>query len=187
MIDSFRWSIICWLKSEASASQGGGGSGGAVRLVAPVVDGNGIVSVAGGNAVYPGGGGRIRIDTLDRFNYRNLNLTGGKVTIGTQMAAGLPDNRRLDIVEAAGLSIPVGTMNRVNVSLPVGSSTNQMVKVRASGFTNDVPITVAVIPESGNSTRFDSVITANGSNPATNTVNVVIPVDVVTHLQVWSR
>jgi hypothetical protein len=163
----------------------GGGSGGAVRLVAPVVDGNGIISVAGGSI--GGGGGRIRIDTLARLDWRNLVFSGGKATVGAQMVTGIPDNRRLDIVEAAGLSIPVGTTNRVNVTLPVGSSTNQVVKVRASGFTNDVPITVAVIPESGSSTRFESVISANGANPVTNTVNVVIPVDTVTYLQVWSK
>ena len=128
----------------------------------------------------------MRIDTLDRLAWRNL-VFSGKWTVGAQMVTGLNDNRRLDIVEAAGRIIALGTADRVNISLPVGASPNQVVKVRASGFTNDVPITVAVIPENGNSTRFDSVITANGINAVTNSVSVVIPVNSVTYLQVWSR
>jgi len=171
---------------------GGAGSGGAIRLVAPVVDGTGRLEAAGGSAQVVGNhgsAGRIRIDTLNRFAWQNLTLSpyGEKWTVGSQMVTGLSDSRRLDIMEAAGTVIPMGTTNRVVISLPPGSSTNQTVKVRASGFTNDVPITVAVIPEIGGSTRFDTVIPVTSPGPVTNVLNVVIPVDAVTHLQVWSR
>jgi hypothetical protein len=154
------------------------------------VDGNGALGTSGGGNFNNGGNGtdgRIRIDTLDRLAWTAITFNNAKWTVGARMITGLPDNRRLDIIEAAGQTVALGTTDRVNVSLPVGSSTNQVVKVRASGFTNDVPITVAVIPENGNSTRYDSLMTANGANPVTNTVNVVIPVDSVTYIQVWSR
>ncbi len=187
------------VRGTVYANGGGGpynnsGSGGMIRLVAPIVDGHrnpdgnsrpdgiNFYVVGTGNA----SGGRVRIDTLDRLAWRNL-VFSGKWTVGTQMFTGLGDPRRLDIVEAAGRSIPLGTADRVVINLPLGADTNQIVRVRASGFTNDVPITVAVIPENGGSTRYDAVIPATGGNPATNAVNVVVPVDSVTYVQVWSK
>jgi hypothetical protein len=164
------------------------GSGGSIRLVAPTV--TGAANNGGPNFLVgaPGGasGGRVRIDTLDRFAWRNLSLTG-KWTVGTQMYTGLGDARRVDIIEAAGTSIALGTTNRVSVSLPLGAPTNQVVTLRAAGFTNDVPVTLDIIPENGNSNRYDLVIPANGGNPVTNSVTVVIPVDTVTYVQAWSR
>ncbi|SRR6266568_3545832 len=166
------------------------GSSGMIRLVAPIVDGQRSGRADGINFyvanVGNASGGRVRIDTLDRLDWRNL-VFSGKWTVGTQMFTGLGDPRRLDIIEAAGRSIPLGTADRVVINLPLGSDTNQVVRVRASGFTNDVPITVAVIPENGGSTRYDAVIPATGGNPATNSVNVVLPVDSVTYVQVWSK
>jgi len=166
-------------------AKGGGGSGGAIRLLAPRVDGLGDLDVSAGFYASPG---RVRIDTLDRFAWRGFNLTGaGRWTVVAQMTTGLADSRRLDIVEVAGQTIAAGATSGVDINLPVGSDTNQLVKVRASGFTGDVPITVALIPENGRSTRYDSLIPASGSGPATNAVNVIVPIDVVTRVQVWSR
>ncbi len=170
---------------------GNHGSGGMIHLVAPIVDGNRNGQRGDGINFYvvntgDASGGRVRIDTLNRLAWRNL-VFSGKWTVGTQMFTGLGDPRRLDIIEAAGRSIPLGTADRVVINLPLGSDTNQIVRVRASGFTNDVPITVAVIPENGGSTRYDAVIPATGGNPSTNAVNVVVPVDSVTYVQVWSK
>lgn len=138
----------------------------------------------GGNV---SGSGRVRIDTLNRLAWRGLNFGGaGKWTVGTQMFTGLNDPRRLDIVEAAGRTIALGS-NPVSVTLGVGAPTNQVVRVRASGFTNDVPITVAVIPENGPSTRYDLLIPVSNGNPATNSVTVTLSVDVVSNIQVWTR
>ncbi len=167
----------------------GGGSGGAIRIVAPVVfGGNNFNQNFYVNSNGDGSYGRVRIDTLDRLAWRSLGfIQAGKWTVGTRMLTGLDDPRRLDIIEAAGTTIPVGTGSRVSITLPIGASTNQVVTVRASGFTNDVPITLVVIPENGASTRYPSVITVTGGNPGTNTMTVTLPVDAVTYLQVWSK
>ncbi len=90
-------------------------------------------------------------------------------------------------MEAAGQPIAAGITNQVLISLPPGASTNQTVRVQATGFTNDVPVTVAVAPEAGASARFDGVISISSTNPVTGTVNVVIPADSFCNVSVWTR
>jgi len=97
-----------------------------------------------------------------------------------------PGNPRLDIIEAAGRTIPEGTNNSVSILLPAETSTNQTVKVRTRGFTNDIPITVAVTPENGPSARFDSLITFTG-DPSQGEVAVILPRETVNHIYVWTR
>jgi hypothetical protein len=174
----------------------GGGSGGAIRIIAPVVSGQGNTSVnfgynfnvfGGNGSGTDGSAGRVRIDTLNRLAWRGLIFTG-KWTSGTQMITGLENNPpRLDIIEVAGGAIPEGTTNAVHYSLPVGTPTNQPVVVKATGFTNDVPITIAVTPENGPSFRFNSVIPHSGGPSSTTTVNVVFPLDAYCHLRMWTR
>ena len=93
---------------------------------------------------------------------------------------------RLDIIEAAGRAIPEGTTNAISVNLPVGAPTNQVVRVQARNFTNDVPITVAITPENAPSARFLGVITNTG-NPSIGQMTITLPVDTVCHLHVWTR
>ena len=180
------------INGQISANGGigyGGGSGGAVRVVAPVIDGVGTLNVSGANSstggTHNGGPGRTRLDCTDRFSHRNIVL-GGKGTRGSQMFVFPPNNPRLDIIEAAGTVIPVGTNAPVAISLPLGSSTNQIVRIQATGFTNDQPITVAITPENAPSARFFGVITNTG-NPSVGQVTVTLPVDTVCHLHVWTR
>jgi hypothetical protein len=175
---------------ETGGTGSGGGSGGAVRLVAPIVNGTGKISVAGGNAFNSslGGAGSIRIDTLDRYAWRNLSFDGGaKWSVGAQMYVFTPNNPRLDIVEAAGQAIAVGVTNQVTISLPPGASTNQTVRIQATGFTNDVPVTVAVVPEAGPSSQFNGTISVTSTNSTIGTVNVVIPADSFCNVSVWTH
>ena len=79
-----------------------------------------------------------------------------------------------------------GTNAPVAISLPLGSSTNQIVRIQATGFTNDQPITVAITPENARSSRYFGVITNTG-NPSVGQVTVTLPVDTVCYLQVWTR
>ena len=98
-----------------------------------------------------------------------------------------PNPPRLDVIEAAGTSIPFGTNAPVIVSLLPGSPTNQVIKVQATNFTNDVPVTVAIVPENGASAQFNGVITLASGGPSIGAVNVVIPVDTICHVNVWTR
>ena len=137
---------------------------------------------------YPGGGsnGRTRIDATDRFKYRGIGMTG-TFSRGSQMFVFPLNPPRLDIVEAAGTAIPIGTNAPVVVSLLPGSSTNQVIKVQATNFTNDVPITVSIVPENGASAQFNGLITLSSGSPPVGTVNVVIPIDTICHVNVWTR
>lgn len=177
------------IASGTGYGDGGFGSGGAIRIVAPIVSGSGelIPWIRVPQGREPGNGGWSRIDSLDRFAYRNLRLKG-RWSRGSQMIVFPPNPPRLDIVEAAGTIIPVGAAAPVDVKLSVGSPETQTVKVQGTNFTDDTPITVAVTPENGPSARYDGTIpkpvTGNTSIAA---VEVKIPVDTVCHVHVWTR
>lgn len=172
-----------------SAGNTGLGSGGAIRLVSPIVAGAGLLEVRGGqNTWYSnarGGSGRIRIDCMDRralaFTYNNSSLT-----VGANMVTFPPNLPRLDITQAAGNNIAVGNA-AVFFMLPQGSSTNQTVTVQASNFGALVPIRVTLTPDNGSSSVYDVQIDNTTVNPATVTVPVVVPVNVQVHVEAWTR
>jgi hypothetical protein len=83
------------------------GSGGAVRFVAPLVQGNGEIDLTGGNR---GAAGRLRVDTIDRtqIQFRTPGVAGA-LSVGGFLTVFPPNNPRLDIIAAAGTTIPEGT------------------------------------------------------------------------------
>lgn len=168
----------------------GGGSGGAVRVVAPVVAGNGSFVVSGGTGEahpnFNGGAGRTRIDSVDRFAHRTITL-GGKGTRGSQMFVFPAGNPRLDVINAAGTAIAEGTSAPVIVTLPVGASPNQTIRVQARGFTSDIPVRIRITPENAPSATFDGTILQTSGNPPFADINVTLPVDTVCHVHAWSR
>ena len=162
------------------------GSGGAIRIVAPVVDGNGFLDVSRCDGFSGNQNGRTRIDSLDRFAYRNITMHS-KATRGSQMFVFPSGNPRLDIISAAGTAIPEGANAPVMVTLPVGSPTTQIVRVQARGFTNKVDIRVKITPENGTSATFDGTIEQTSGNPPFADVQVTLPVDTVCHVHAWTR
>ncbi len=183
-----------FIPSDLDASVFGAGSGGAIRIVAPLVSGNGVLDCLGGiflnyvADIRRGNAGRVRIDCLDRQAFRGLTYQGvTTVSRGAQMFVLPTPLPRLDIVEAAGRAIPEGTGSLVSVELPVGSSTNQVIRIQARNFTNDVPIAVAITPENGPSRIFQAVVLQNSGNPPIAAVNVVIPPGTVNRINAWTR
>ncbi len=172
---------------DANGGNGaGGGSGGAVRLVAPIITGTGTFDVRGGGGFWANGSqGRVRIDCEDRYAFRSLRFQG-RVTQGSQMFVDPPPGGVLNIIEAAGQTIPVPATTGVQVNLPAGSSQNRQVKIAGSGFTGNVPITVVVTPETGPSSTYDTVIPITGGNGQV-AVDVVIPVGGVSQIHAWTR
>ena len=167
------------------------GSGGGIRLVAPVVAGNGSLNASGSENMWDpgrayGGAGRIRIDCMDRRSLA-LNLVPSSVaTVGANMVA-IPTNApRLDITQAAGNTIPEGTNSPVFFILPQGASTNQTVTVQARNFNALVPIRVVLTPDNGPSSSYDTNID-NTVSSASVTVPVVVPVNVQVHVNAWTR
>lgn len=165
-----------------------GGSGGAVRLVAPVVTGTGTLSVPGtGGGFYctSSGSGRTRIDCIDGYAVRTLHANGPS-SRGAQMFVFPALQPRLDIIQAAGQAIPIGAGSLVSVLLPQGATNAQTVVVQATNFTNDLPITVAVIPTDRPSTTYPALISLT-NNPPTVTVPVNLAVDATNRIMVWAN
>lgn len=168
---------------------GGGGSGGGIRLVAPLVMGSGLLRTEGGldpNYGMRGGAGRSRIDCIDGNAVRAINTSGTVASRGVQMYVFPAIRPRLDVVQVAGQSIPIGTGSEADVFLPTGSQTTQLVVVKATGFTNDVSIVVAVVPSDRASTTYPTLISLT-NNPATVSVPVNLAIDSTNRIMVWSR
>jgi hypothetical protein len=163
------------------------GSGGAVRLVAPKVSGDGTLSVQGGiasNNVEVGGYGRIRIDTIDRTGIRFNFDPPTAFSIGTFMVVFPPVVPQLEIVQAAGQAIGPG--QPAEVILPFGSPPAQTVTVRATDFTGSVPIDVVLVPSTGPRQVVPAQINMT-TNPAQVTVGVNIPANTRTRVYAWTR
>ncbi|HVR36441.1 MAG TPA: hypothetical protein VMS21_11385 [Methylomirabilota bacterium] len=160
-----------------------GGSGGAIRLVAPVISGNGNLRVDGSHFGAPG---RIRVDTMDRTGLGLNYLPSGITSIGSLMVVFPTPVPRLDIIEAAGTTIPEGS-DPVVFILPFGSSPDRTVRVQAQDFNDIVPITVVLTPDNGPSVQYEAEIDNQTTNPAEVTVNVTLPVNVQTTIHAWTR
>lgn len=185
----------------ASNAGSGHGSGGAIRLVAPVVKGTtaslhdplgyiggldvrgGAESNVDGQWVCWGGLGRTRIDTLDRSQ---IGIDGVQ-SIGNLMVVFHNPLPKLRVTSAAGTNISEANNNPVTVFLPSGTPASQPITVRARDFGEVVPIRVALIPELGDPVFTDATIDNSANNPADTIVNVTIPVNVQVSVQVWTR
>lgn len=159
----------------------GYGSGGSVRLIAPTGGGNGTIFTGAFNRCF----GRIRVDTTDTTAFRNLTYNG-VTSRGRQMVVLPPVASSLHFVEVAGQSIPVGAPAAVTVTLPVGAPLTQTVKLRAQGFTGEVPIRLVVTPEHSPSTSVDLVLNA-AANPPELTTQITLTVGEPTRVEAWTR
>lgn len=163
-----------------------GGSGGAIRLVAPKVVG--VVRAYVNAEADVASPGRVRIDTVDSSEMSADIRPGVSASRGNFMITGLSTNSpRLSILKVATTTIADGVVEPVSVLLPNGTSPNQTVIVQAKNFHSKVPINVVLTPESGDTTVFPGEIDNTGNGPATATINVVIPVNIPVTLHVWTR
>lgn len=165
-----------------------GGSGGAIRIVAPAVLGSGTLNVQG-DSVYLssyGGPGRIRVDVIDRSGLNLRYEPPASLSVGAFLLVFPSPIPRLDIIEAAGQQIPEGTSGPVLVTLPFGSSQDRTVTVQARDFTGTVLVDVVLTPASGPRQVVQTTINMT-TNPSQATVNVTLPVNVVTRINAWTR
>ncbi len=163
-----------------------GGSGGAVRLVAPVVSGSGVLDVRGSHGNTPSAHGRIRVDTLDRSQITLDFIPDASVAVGSLLLVHPSPLPRLDLVEVAGRAVEVGS-GPVQVILPFGAPAQQIIKVRAQDFNQVVPVSLVLTPESGAARRYDFEINNAAANPAEGSVTVEFPANTATHVAVWTR
>lgn len=170
------------------------GSGGAIRLVAPRVYGTGTVDVQTPGLSFAPGAGRIRIDSIFKYEPTdlslNLDLKYIPVTVasvGSTMIVFPPNAPRLDITQAAGNSIAEGTPSAVRIQLPFGTDPNQNVTVQAKNFKAKVPIRVVLTPPSGDAINYDAEVDNTTANPATATVNVKFPINQLVQVSAWTK
>jgi len=166
---------------EIEANGAGGasyGSGGAIRLVAPTVSGNGYLETSGGYR------GWIRVDTIDRQMSFGYN---GNLSVGNYMVAFPPNEPRLDILEAAGQSIPEGTGQRVSIDLPFGSPTQQTVTVQGRNLTGLVAIEIVLVNSSGDPVVYPAQLDFTAGDPAQTTVTVDLEANNRTDIFAWKR
>lgn len=177
--------------NSASPKSPAQGSGGAVRIVAPKVSGDGTIDVNGGytNEYYGcrGGHGRIRVDTIDRTELNISMEPVSAASVGSYMAVFPTPMPRLDIIHAAGEDIPEGTGSAVQVILPFDDPTDQTITVQARNFKGTVPIRIRVHPENGSYTDYDTEIDMAGGATAQVSQVVTLPKNTLTNIYVWTR
>ena len=134
----------------------GAGSGGAIRLVASKIVGNGHLNADGGQSIQWGnnkkaGDGRVRIDSM-------MNQFGGEITgVFTQgyqpiiiPAAG--QSIQLGITSVAGIAVPAsptGTQAKPDITIPGQQSNPIPIVVRCTNVPLNTEITVVVQPVNG--------------------------------------
>jgi hypothetical protein len=159
-----------------------GGSGGAVRLVAPIIDGDGVIDVG---PTFAAGRGRIRIDTTDPDGVA-IRTAGTPLTVGALMTVFPQPVPELTVVSVGGQTIPGGG-GLVQIMLPSGSAAMQPVTVRASNFRGVVPIEISATPQHGASVIVPAQIDMGTGTTAEVTVDVPVPSNVATFINVWKR
>lgn len=164
-----------------------GGSGGAVKLVAPHI--TGAMRIRVGNRNNTGGSGRIRLDAVNyaeaQFSHHSPAFA---LSYGSMLATGLEgDLPRLELVSVAGREVPTNNVATGFILLPSGSAGEQPVVVRAWNFGTQVPVQVVVQPDNGSTTSVPLTIDNAGANPGTATVNVPIPANTPVKINAWTR
>ncbi len=164
------------------------GSGGAIRLVSFKVEGAGTLDAEGGRTPNrgpgTGGNGRVRIDTVIRTGL-NFNIAGVS-SIGGNLLVFPPAVATLNVIEAAGNAVPLGS-DPIVFTLPFGSTTNRTIRIQAQDFARNVPIRVTLTPDSGAKRVFDAEVDNTTVNPAVLDVPVTVPVNTLVTVHCWTR
>ena len=160
----------------------GAGSGGAIRMIGPVITGSGDFSVRCQGRT----NGRFRIDAFDSTNF-SIHSGDTPEAVGAVMIVFPSPLPKLSVVATAGTNIAENTPSAIIVNLPTGSPATQPIKIRARDFGGIVPVRIRLVPENGEATTFDGTIDNTVSNPAETTVNVTMPLGVAVSVQVYTR
>lgn len=152
---------------------GGSGSGGAIRLIASIIGGDGTIQARGGQStdyVPTGGYGRIRLeyDILERHGQTDPGFTNSSPR--EVFAAGLPTLR---FVSIAGVAAPVSPTGDADVSLPADVGNPVTVELASSGVPAGSTIKILSAPENGVQATASATITGTESaGTATAQINI---------------
>lgn len=170
----------------------GGGSGGAVRLVAPEIRGNADVRIrpAGTQGPEGGGMGRVRVDAINRGSFQvidNDGLSSQYASYGSNMIVFPPNFPTLKIKQVGTTNIAETQVDPVFVLFPAGSAESQTVKVAVKDFNTTVPLRAVVTPQNGSKATFDFSVDNSAGGSTEGTVQVNIPAGVASRVDVWTR
>lgn len=160
----------------------GAGSGGAVRLVATKLLGNGGIDVRGGlyvsgNAYSEAGNGRIRLDALDNAFSGSVY---GEISRGYQPIIMPPANAAvaLFIQSVGGVLVPSNPAAQLvtpDVTVPASQQNPISITVRCTNIPLNSEIIVDVKPANGKTVRAVGLNTLGTASSSTATVQVNMP------------
>lgn len=178
------WTVIECHGGYGGSDNFGNGSPGAVRIVAPLIDGHLTIENQGGRE-FERGNGRVRIDTLN--NRLALTALVGPFAVGSNMVVFPTNFPKLRVLQVGDRVISPEDNNSILVILPPGSPQTQTVKVAVSDFKTNVPLQAVVTPEAGPRTVVDFQINNTSGGTTEGTVNVTLPAGVSSRVDVWTR
>ncbi len=159
----------------------GGGSGGAVRLLATSIAGTGEIIASGGIGGGAGtsnraGNGRIRFDAI-QVSFGKIT---GTFTQGFQpiIMPGQSQGVSLSIASIAGLGTPgnpKGQVNTPDVVVPAVTANPVPVVVQCANIPLNTPVTVFAIPTMGSQVQANAVNNAGTLTSSTATINLNLP------------
>lgn len=159
------------------------GSGGAIKIVAPLITGPVRTEVYSFGV--NGGAGRIRLDAINYAGARFEPNPAYALSYGSMLVTGLEGTLpQLSVMRFAGRDL---TTNAVPIILPNGSSTNQPITIQARNFGTRLPVQVVVAPDHGETISVPAEIDNVTGNPGQTTLNVPVPANVPVRVFVWTR
>jgi hypothetical protein len=173
------------LAKGGASSIGGHGSGGAIRLVAPVVLINGGTLQATG-----GGPGRIRIDTTNHVEFRGYppgQFPGASYR--RQMTVFPPRLPRLEIVEAAGVPVSAEASGLFAVQIVGALDATRTLKFRATDFERStLTVEVVLTADQGAPYRVSSRVETLSLDPFVFTLPLPeVPAGTPVHVLAWAN
>ncbi len=168
----------------ASACSGNNmGSGGAIRLVAPVITGTGALSAGFPSISGPSTHlGRISVEAFTQTftgtssPAASLSASPGPVTTASMPA--LINLPTLTITSVGGVTVqavPTGSYTTIDLPLPVGTTNPVSVTVTATNTPLTTPLTVRVVPVAGSSTIVSAGALSGTFTSSTATASVTLP------------
>jgi hypothetical protein len=164
------------------------GSGGAIRLVAPLIAGTGSLDVSGGGGFE--NAGRIRCDLIERQRFAlTFSPPSAPVTASEAFMVTFPPNiPSLRLISVAGVPVPPDAPAGFTVTLPFNAPALQPIVLEASDFGVEVPVSVRLTPASGNAPPpIPETINNVAAGSAQITVNAPFPPNVPVFVEAWTR
>ncbi|MEK6618595.1 MAG: hypothetical protein AABY90_07870, partial [Nitrospirota bacterium] len=160
----------------------GPGSGGAIRLVAPQINGTGTLEAKGGSGAVTGGSGRVRLEafTLGFTGTSNpaasLSTAPGPVTAASTPAlVNLPTLTIASVGGVAAPTTPGGSYTTADVALPTGTTNPVPITLTITNTPVGTVFTVRLLPQFGNATSVNSTASTGTFATSTSTAHVTMP------------